>query len=272
MKQVQLYTIAYLPEHVIQLEVGYNYLDNLHNNRSDWREYWPMRQFLLSQPLEDNTFYGFFSPRFAEKTGLSAQQVIQFIQSTPADTDVVTFSPQVDIGAFFQNVFIGGNFADQGFLITSQCCAELAGLSVDLSQLVMDSHCTVFSNFFVAKPAFWRRWLEVCELIFAVAETHADSELGQALRHKTNYKEGVERKVFVMEGVVSLLLALDNDLNVQNYNPFHLGWSAQLSRFREEAIICDALKTAMRNNQHPEYQNLYQKISQEVIKKTFFYS
>lgn len=270
LRKVNLYTIAYLSEHVTHLEAGYRYLDNLRNDRADWREYWPMRQFLLTENLDENAFYGFFSPRFAEKTGLSYDQVVTFIQSTPEDTDVVTFSPQVDIGAFFQNVFVGGELADPGFLITSQVCANLAGLSVDLTQLVMDSRCTVFSNFFVAKPAFWRRWLAFCELLFAVAEAHPDSELGQALRYKTKYKEGVERKVFVVEGVVSLLLALDTQLKIQNYNPFQLGWSAQLSRFREEAMICDALKTAIRHNQHSEYKVLYDKISQDVIQKTFF--
>lgn len=269
-RKVNLYTIAYLPEQVTHLEAGYGYLDNLRNDRADWREYWPMRQFLLTENLDENAFYGFFSPRFAEKTGLSYQQVVTFVQSTPEDTDVVTFSPQVDIGAFFQNVFVGGDLADPGFLVTAQACANLAGLSVDLTQLVMDSRCTVFSNFFVAKPAFWRRWLDFCELLFAVAEVHADSELGQALRYKTRYKEGVERKVFVVEGVVSLLLALDTQLKIHNYNPFLLGWSAQLSRFREEAIICDALKTACRHHQHTEYKTLYDKISQDVIQKTFF--
>lgn len=269
MKKVQLYTIAYLPEHLTQLEAGYGYLDNLHNTRADWREYWPMRQFLLTESLDENTYYGFFSPRFIEKTGLTYQQTVAFIQSAPDDTDVITFSPQVDIGAFFHNVFIGGNLADPGFLVTAQAVANLAELSVDVGQIVMDSRVTVFSNFFVAKPAFWRRWLSVCELIFTVSEGYADSELGQALRHKTNYKEGVERKVFIMEGIVSLMLALDNSIKVHNYNPFTLGWSAQLNRFREEAIICDALKTAMREQNHPEYQQIYQKISQEVLHSAF---
>jgi hypothetical protein len=172
---------------------------------------------------------------------------------------------------YFQNVFIGGDLADSGFLITSQACANVAGLTVDLHQLVMDSRCTIFSNFFVAKPSVWRRWLSICEVIFAVAEAHPDSELGQALRHKTNYKEGVERKVFVIEGVISLLLAMDSSIRVCNYNPFHLGWSAQFSRFREEAIICDALKTAMREQRHPEYHATYHRLSQSVIEKVLFH-
>ena len=104
-RQVALYQIAWSDAVLAQIEPGYGILDNRFDNRHDWREYWPMRKFLLSQPLDDDTYYGFFSPKFASKTGLSWQAVVDFVASAPDGTDVLTFCPQADMGCFFVSVF-----------------------------------------------------------------------------------------------------------------------------------------------------------------------
>ena len=54
---------------------GFIQLDNSSNNRKDWSEYWPIRNYLLNNNLEDDIYYGFFSPKFYEKTGLSSENV-----------------------------------------------------------------------------------------------------------------------------------------------------------------------------------------------------
>lgn len=267
-KLCHLYTIAYRQEHLETKNEGYEILDNLKNERSDWREYWPIRRFLLTEKLDEECYYGFFSPRFYEKTGLTYADVAAFVHTAPADVEVVTFSPQVDIGAFFANVFIGGELADPGFLDTCQTCARVAGIDADLCKLFMDSRTTVFSNYFLARPSFWRRWLAACEPFFAVAEG-PDSELRRALVHKTSYREGVERKVFVVEGMVSLLLTTDRSIRVLPYDSFKLGWSAQLHHHRHEAIVCDALKMALREQGHEEYAQAYYSIADSIINDTF---
>jgi hypothetical protein len=54
------------------LDPGCIPLDNLANERPDWREYWPMREFLLGETLVEDRYYGFFSPKFGQKTNLGA--------------------------------------------------------------------------------------------------------------------------------------------------------------------------------------------------------
>lgn len=262
---VELYHIAYSEETLRAKQPGYLLLDNSDNPRADWREYWPIRHFLSTQRLDENGYYGFFSPRFAEKTGLSYERLIEFIE-TAEGADVVTFSPQVDIGAFFPNVFVGGDLFEPGFLETSQRFLERIGIEISLSELFMDSRTTVFSNFLIARPSYWRKWFAICEKLYAIAES-GDSEdsLRKALIAKTHYREGVERKVFVMEGIASLVLTMNDDLRVRAYNPFTLGWSAQLHRFQEEAVICDALKIAAREQHYPEYKNLFERVRRKVL-------
>src|SRR4051794_32619695 len=105
---VHLHQIAYSPQTLAAVEPGYLVLDNLDNSRPDWYEYWPIRRFLLTQPLDDNAYYGFFSPKFGVKSNLSHAQVTEFVRAHAASTDVFLFSPQPDMGAFFLNVFEQG--------------------------------------------------------------------------------------------------------------------------------------------------------------------
>lgn len=262
---VHLYHIAYSEQTKREQPTGFLLLDNSDNPRPDWREYWPIRDYLTSQSLHDSAYYGFFSPRFTEKTGLDAAKVTEFA-NTAKDADVITFSPQVDVGAFFPNVFVGGDLFEPGFLETSQLFLQRIGIKESLADLLMDSRTTVFSNFLIARPNYWQQWFAICEKLYAIAEHGGVNDpLRKQLQHKTHYREGVERKVFVIEGIASLVLAINSSLTVKAYNPFLLGWSAQLHRFRDEAIICDALKIAAREQQYPEYKMIFETLRRKVL-------
>lgn len=250
------------------LEDGYIELNNLENSRKDWFEYWPIRKHLIENKLEENCFYGFFSPRFYEKTGLRYQDVLSFIETAPESVQVITFSPQPDIGAFFKNVFIGAEFMDHGFMKTCQILFERIGLKTNLDTMINDSRTIVFSNYFVAKPAFWTRWFETCEKIFQIAEGEEESnELVALLRTKTNYREGTERKVFIIERIASLLLTLLDKEQILNYDPFKLAWSLQLGDYKNEAVICDALKIASNENGFEEFEQAFNYISNSTLIK-----
>lgn len=260
---VHLYQIAYSEATRAGIEPGYCLLDNLANPRPDWFEYWPIRRFLLDTALDDSAFYGFFSPKFGSKTALSHAQVVGFVQQAAlaeAPADVVLFSPQPDMGAFFLNVFEQGEAFDAGLIAAYEALLAHAGRPVALGGLVMDSRQTVFSNYFVARPAFWREWLVLNEALFSVCEG-LDASAGPALRaalcHPTTYSGPngpAERKVFLMERAASLLLATQPQWRSVAHNPFGMGWS--MSRFREhptEAFISDALKIAYRDQRYPQY-------------------
>ncbi|GGC99888.1 hypothetical protein [Undibacterium terreum] len=247
MRQVKLYQIAYSEQILANMEAGYSALNITDNPRADWREYYPIRNFLLSETLDEECFYGFFSPKFRAKTGLSHAQTVQFILSSPADTDVITFSPQADMGAFFLNVFEQNELFDQGFTQTGEDFLAAIGKPLRLAGLIMDSRHIVFSNFFVARPAFWRQWLQINEAMYAICEG-PDSELKARLCHTTSY-EDVERKVFLMERIASLLLKSNSDWKVWAYNTFACAWSStRLNQFEHEAVVSDALKMAMNDN------------------------
>ena len=85
-----------------------------------------------------------------------------------------------------------------------------------LDELVSDSRNTVHSNYFIAKPRFWRAWLAINEQLFAIAET-TDDPLGEELRAPTSYRgrANVQMKIFVMERVATWILLRDRSLHCE---------------------------------------------------------
>lgn len=260
---VQLFTIAWSPETLVRTDPNISILDNSANPRPDWYEYWSIRDYLLHQPLDADTCYGFLSPKFASKTGLTGADVIRFIRERP-DADVFTFSPQADMGAFFLNVFEQGETFDPGFMDTCRELLAVVGYSVDWPTLVMDSRQIVFSNFIVARPAFWRQWLDLCEKIFHLAEA-GGSPLAAKVNAPTTYPGSAPRKVFIIERMASLLLT-SGQWKCAPYSTFLCAWSAlPTSEFRNEAIASDALKLAWNETKDRAFIDAYAELRKRVF-------
>jgi hypothetical protein len=127
--------------------------------------------------------------------------------------------------------------------------------SVRLAELVSDSRNTVHSNYFIAKPRFWRAWLEVNERMFAIAESPSDP-LGEALRTPTNYRGRAEvhMKIFIMERVATWLLTRDRRFAAQARDPF----AARTRIYKlPVAVVCDALKIAYATQGRGQYRDVF---------------
>src|SRR5271167_4752328 len=88
-----------------ELDSGFGVLDNSSNERPDWYEYWPIRKFLLNEPLNEECFYGFLSPSFKRKTNLTAAGIRDFVNREKWAADVVIVSPSLHLTAYYWNVF-----------------------------------------------------------------------------------------------------------------------------------------------------------------------
>ena len=257
---INLFQIVYSAETAAELEPGYQVLDNTENARPDWYEYWPIREFLLKRRLDDSAFYGFFSTKFRAKTNLSYADVVDTVSERAAMADVMLFSPQPDMGALFLNIFEQAEVFDPGLLDAYASFLDHIGRPTSLAELKMDCRHVVFSNYFVARPAFWREWLAINEAMFAVCEG-PDSALKGALCRPTTYPGAAQRKVFLQERVASLLLATQPRWRSAAHNPFRMAWSmSSLRDHPHEAFISDALKLAFSHHGFPEYMDAFVRI------------
>ena len=237
------------------LDPGFGVLDNSANDRPDWFEYWPIRKFLLNEALDDEAFYGFLSPKFKLKTNLSAPQVRAFIDASDPSAEVILFSPSIHNSAYFLSVFEHGEAEHPGLAAAAVRLFERLGRPLDPGAFISDSRNTVHSNYFVAKPRFWRAWLAVTERLFSIAET-PDDPLGRELRTPTAYRgrKDVQMKIFLMERVATWLLVSDASFVSRARDPF-----AAHSRVYKlpVAIVCDALKIAYVTQRRGQYKDVF---------------
>jgi hypothetical protein len=257
MQAVHIHQIYFSPQQ--ELDPGFTLLDNSANPRPDWFEYWPMRNFLLRENLDDAAFYGFLSPRFKQKTNLDAAQVARFIASCAPDTEVVLFSPSIHNAAFYLNVFAHGESEHPGLMAVTKKFFARTNQPRAVEDSVSDSRNTVHSNFFIAKPRFWRSWLALTERLFQIAEDPGDS-LGLELRRTTTYRgsESVQLKIFLMERIATWILMNDASFVVCARDPF-----AARSRIYKlpVALICDALKIAYVTQGREQYKDVFDLVS-----------
>ncbi len=242
------------------LDPGFEVLDNSANERPDWYEYWPIRNYLQGTALKEDAFYGFLSPKFKHKTNLDAAAVHDFINAAPPHTDVVLLSPSIHASAYHLNVFAHGDEEHPGLLNTANDFFMRIGRPTQLDEMICDSRNTVHSNFFIARPRFWRAWLAVTEQLYAIAETPEDP-LGRLLRSPTHYRGsiGVHMKIFLMERVATWILCTDASFLAWVHDPF-----AARSRIYKLplALICDALKIAYATERRGQYKDVFMLVRQ----------
>lgn len=261
-----IYQIYYSEETKQSNDPGFLQLDNLANERPDWREYWPIRNFLLNNELEDGRYYGFFSPKFKQKTNLDASEVYKFIEANQAD--VIHFSPFFDQSAFPINIFSQATAQHQGIADPLEKALKVLNKDLNPFEVVMNSTNTIFCNFFVAKKAFWKIWLKHCEMIFKIAESNT-TELATALNANTNHdSHGAAVKVFVIERIASYLAAAGKIKTIKSFNPMSLPFAgSKISIYRDELLMLDALKIAYSNTDLPDYMNSFNNLRANLINR-----
>jgi hypothetical protein len=247
MSAVRAFQIFYNEATRAQLDTDFEPLDNRSNERPDWFEYWPMRRWFAANQLDESTLYGFFSPRFHGKTRLKARQALDFAAAA-ADADVVTFSPHPCHSACFFNVFEQGANFFPGFLEVATAFVRELDPGFRLELLCNDSRNTVFCNYFVAKPAFWREWQRLFGRLFDASETPGSSLhplLNRPIRYAKDFgdEKPAQMKTMVAERLASLILS-SRAFRVRNYAPLAMPVSPHFAGREPELVALDALKVA----------------------------
>ena len=262
---VHLFHIGYSMETMAMLAPGFQFLDNLDNERPDWFESWPIRDYLNKHVLDEDAYYGFFSPRFFLKTGRTANDLREFIALQEPGVEAFIVCPQAEVGAFFLNPVYGMDFADAGALNTTQKLLDKSGMDLNVSTMLIDSTELSYSNYVIGKPSYWRRWLELVECAYRFADGDEDAELKRELNKPTAYNQGVQRKVFFIECVPTLVFH-HHQLKVKSI-PVNqeLAGKGIMYPYVEKANQCDALKNAFRRTGEFQYMQDFQQLANTVL-------
>jgi hypothetical protein len=228
-----------------QLDPGFIPLDNRANERPDWYEFWPIRNWLKSHSLAENGWYGFLSPQFFRKTGLASADVMRVITPFKDEADTVHFSNAWDQAAYFTNVFEQGELWHPGITALTQSFFDTLGDTIDLKAMVNDTRTSVFSNFIIAKPVFWRTWLSFADAFFAYAEND------DCLKNlTTNYRSASSQapmKTFIQERFASIILSMGGfttiPVDMSQHMPMYERLFNNDADTKKRLAVCDFLKT-----------------------------
>lgn len=164
-KAIKLFHIYYDEKSKSELRPGFELLDNT-TGPSEFREIVPIFNYLKEQTIRDDEWLGFFSPKFFEKTGLEAKDVLNQVCVANGDTDAFLFTAAWWHIAYYKNVWEHGEYFHPGIAEICQKLATRAGYDIDLLNSVSTLDTAVFSHFLVAKGSFWKEWQRVVKLYF----------------------------------------------------------------------------------------------------------
>jgi glycosyltransferase involved in cell wall biosynthesis len=257
---IRIFQIYYDEQTRSQVDPSFIPLNNTENARPDWCEYWSIRKVLLNETFDENCYLGFFSPRFYEKTAMEGKQVIDVVMRS--SDEVLSFSPYFDQGAIHANPFVQGERNHPGLLEISQSLLAYLNIDLKLDTMFCDQTTTIFSNYFVARYSFWKKWLSCAEKIFALCEG-PECELKTRLISCTPHRNGQNyaMKVFVIERLVTVVM---EQLEIRGRVAIDIEKAPMLLPTSRDnlagLLICDALKGQYRNTGLTIYRDLFNRI------------
>jgi hypothetical protein len=259
---VHVYQIVYSAETRKARDPGFEELDNLSNERPDWYEYWPIRRYLKERTLDEGSYYGFVSPKFGEKTGLKAEAVHEFILAHP-EREVILFSPAFDHMAFYRSVFEQGEAHHPGLTRLTMECLARAGVDSRLPAFTCSKN-SVFSNYFVARPSFWKKWFEITEAVFRIAEQPGDPLAARLNAGAQHDGSSSPYKVFVIERIAPYLLSRYPLSAIKAFPLIQESHHPVLHKFPVELVILDSLKFCYIESGNPAYMEIFEHLRRQI--------
>ena len=214
MHPVHIYQILNHYTSRAELDPGFEVLDNSSNERPDWFEYWPIRRFLLDAGARRGGILRIFvaeiSPKDQLDRGLSARV---HRPSRRLDGCVPVQSEHSQQRLFSQRIRTRRFASTRGSRRSRRDSSRASTPALRSTISCPIRRNTVHSNYFIAKPRFWRAWLAINERLFAIAES-PDDALGEELRAPTSYRgrDEVQMKIFIMERIATWILIRDRKL------------------------------------------------------------
>lgn len=266
MSQAQIFQIFYDEKSKSQLDDGFKGLDNTSAQVDGWFEFSPIFNFLESNSLTDDVWYGFLSPKFTSKTGCDAAYVYDFLNRIPKNSEVAIFSPGWDQLSYFLNPWEQGELWHPTITQITQEFLVATERNVDLKNVVADLTTSVFSNYVIAKKRFWMAWWAIAkEFKQFVAER---SEYDTQLISYGSLRNQVPIKTFIQERLATYLLVTGDYVSVASRRTHKQRVMRRLfsqgEADRKLFLLCDQFKRMYRSTQNKAFLDSFYMVRQQI--------
>ena len=213
---IHLYMIFYDDLTAASIPDGFIGLSNTNPRRKELFEVEPILKFISQTPIEDDEFYGFFSPRIFEKTGLEPSDFDALTKLDLNNFDIVSLAPAPFYLSSHANPVVQaetshGDFTRRFEWLISKIDRDCDLKTEEFTRQKVDFSYFLLSHYFLARGSFWKIWAEYVEL--ALRAEADDDKLRSLLNESCPYPgkpEGYRYLVFLLERLAGLIAYSQN--------------------------------------------------------------
>jgi len=208
---IKVFQIYFKPELKVHCDPAFTPLDNTENPKPELREWYVWDKEYENIVKQDLDYWGFVSWKFKEKTGLTGQQVFDFINANPGQ-DVYLFNPCIVNEAVFANSWEQGDIHHPNISVIGNTFLKKIGYGdIDVKGMVLDRHTTVFANYIVGSREFWAKFMEFTRKLFSEADKDPEFKhqvFGQGLSNYA-HDRSLPNFTFLIERLIPTYLELE---------------------------------------------------------------
>ena len=207
----KIFQIYYKSDLVEYLDPAFLPLDNTANPRPELREWYNWDQAHEQRLSENLDYWGYVSWKFKEKTNLTGQQAIDFINANPG-YDVYLFNPCIINEALFMNSWEQGDIHHPNIsVIGNKFLAKVGYEDIDVKSMILDRNKTVFANYVIGNRDFWTRFMDFSRKLFIEADADPEfkEEVFGAGRSNYAHDRSLPNFTFLIERLIPTFLELE---------------------------------------------------------------
>ena len=257
---MKIFQIYYNDKTKSILDKSFLPLNNSKPQHKDWFEFEIMHKYINNNQLEENTWYGFLSTRFVEKTNIKPENLIKLLNNNNS-FDLCLCTANLKALSVYQNIFIQGEMKHHGLMDAINFFVKNKNINIDIKNLISHSQNSTFANFVIAKKNYWLKWLELSNQML---DLYRDSPEFKILMNKSTHhrnKKNYKIKVFIQERLHSIAIQLNN------FKIFSITNDKSNNNFHLNGIIntLDYLKIKFDITKNNNYINIYNHLLKEVL-------
>lgn len=260
--EIRVFQIYYESWQKELLDPAFAALDNAKAS-SELLEFDVFRRLASSDYVKGAKLWGALSWRFAEKTGMSGQDLLKVILANPG-FDVYFCNPVPENEALYHNLWVQGETSHPQFLSLSQAVFQAADLpSSELIGIESDAFSSA-ANYFVGTPKFWTAYLAWVQQVLTQANKKLPPQVRDLLHSSLADDRGLHGGATYVPFIVERLFPLFMKLHSQSLKGFKVGLperdrelNVHLKLLREMKEMAHKTKSAWLAACWVNYRNLY---------------
>jgi hypothetical protein len=257
-KNIKVFQIYFKPELEVHCDPAFTPLDNTSNPRPELREWDVWDREYENIVKQDLDYWGFVSWKFREKTGLTGQQVFDFINANPGQ-DAYLLNPCIINEACFANSWEQGDIHHPNIsAIGNNFLKKIGYDDIDVKGMVLDRNATVFANYIVGSRKFWEKFMEFSRKLFTEAEKDLEFKhqvFGEGLSNYAHDKS-LPNFTFLIERLIPTFLELEH-ISAIGYKHTHDTLPMKYQPYADEIMALSDLKVAVNRYNSDELYDVW---------------